>query len=189
MPEDNGTYRHPHGTKEKWLGPADHPSDLGESAEAHYEYRLRPNNFCVPPADSQGQSESITVRMQPQMLRVAGIIRDMENSPYTTIGELFRHAVHRHFKWWFAIHPDLQPTYLAMLNIEVQLAQGKEMLAKSEHAGRLLANRVRQLLAEGEDEEAARCVRDLRHNVLKLPESLEKRRMLKDLADEYKELI
>jgi hypothetical protein len=184
-PIDIGNYRHGGHAKSKWTGPPDHPSDLGESQDAHFEYSLRPEEFFIPPADAQGRCVQITVRLQPQLLRAVSAVRDSDNSPYSTINDLVRHALHRHVRWYFAIHSDLRPTYFSVWKIALEACRDSNYLSDTEDNWRFIDERVKRLITNGDVHDARVELNRTRKLFEALPESPARRTVLGQMEAKY----
>ena len=177
-PIDISNYRHPHRAKSKWTGPPDHPSDLGESQEAHFEYLLRPDEFFIPPADAQGRCVQITVRLQPQLLRAISAVRDSDNSPYSTINDIVRHALHRHVRWYFAIHKDLRPTYFSVWKIVLEACRDRNYLSDTADNWTHMDERFKRLIDNGDIHDAKVEIIAAKKLFEALPESPARREVL-----------
>jgi hypothetical protein len=188
-PIDIDNYRHTGHAKPKWTGPADHPSDLGESQDAHLEYTLRPEEFFIPPADAQGRCVQITVRLQPQLLRAISAVRDSDNSPYSTINDLVRHALHRHVRWYYAIHADLRPTYFSVWKIALEACRDSNYLSDTADNWRFIDERVKRLVDNGDMQDARVELVRTKKLFEALPESPARREVLANIHNKYSHIL
>lgn len=146
-----------------------------------------PDEFRIPASDTKGHSARMWFQAVPTMVRRVEEVVQSKKFPYRTMGDLLRHALHRHMHWL----EKMDGTIISMGQVDIALEVLRDEEYNSEFRsvfGRLEA-RVAQHLAEGAKSEAIRLVLTINNHIQRMPDGFWKERYRSELRTKYGDLL
>ena len=151
------------------------------------------NPAVIPPADDQGHSAKVTVRVQPDWLREIDMTIKHNGLEYCNRGDFIRDAIRRHFQWietWMRDHDEeifcsLWGKIKLILNSFEQdrYQQGFAAIMTS------LRERVNIFMQRDAKIEAVRHILQAIHTLKQMPDGYWRNTHLTAILGEYKEML
>lgn len=146
-----------------------------------------PNEFRIPSKDAKGHGERVWVTFSTGALRQMAEIISSNRFPYKIIGDLIRHAVHRHL--YFCLDLELLPSVMAEEEAIIRIIREQEDRARFESIIRSLSDTVSVLTADGANGQARQMLADVLWHVEKMPAGYWRNRWVEKIISNHGHLM
>jgi hypothetical protein len=134
---------------------------------AEYEYEW--SEFVIPARNHNGESETVSLVMQPGQYRQAQIFVQSRTFPYKTVGDLFRHAIMRHLQW-LEEEEGRDISMIAASDDINYVVRDDDFFRSMESVFHSMADKVQRHIDAGDHRDAQKLLTRIREKIEKLPD-------------------
>lgn len=143
--------------------------------------------FITPAKDSEGHSQQMWVRVNPELSRHISVILHSGWFPYRSTGDVIRHALMRHIRWVESLVPI--PSAFGRLMAVARILEEEEFNTAFEDSMGKLTEMVSKYIGAGQVGRAKALLGQVMNEVKQMPEDEWKEAAVKGIMDRFRGLL
>ena len=148
---------------------------------------LKPESFRVGGSDTKGHNRRLFFRTQPGHGHQADSIIQSKVFPYRRLGDLLRHALHRHLEWLESLAPI--PSVTTQVDVILQFIRDEEFNSDFMFTFEALTRTIANYLVDGASGQAVRVMMEAQKSIAAMPDGYWKDKYTGALEEKFGYLV
>ena len=148
---------------------------------------LKPDSFRVGGSDTKGHNRRMFFRAQPGHAHQVDSVIQSKVFPYRRVGDLLRHALHRHLEWLESLAPI--PSVTKQVDVILQFIRDEEFNSDFMFTFEALQRTISSYLGEGASGQAVRVMMEAQKSIAAMPDGYWKDKYTAALEEKFGHLV